>query len=43
MSEPNTEAYSASKGAIVALTHSMAITLSPYKSTKNLRKFLRKF
>ena len=27
MSEPNTEPYSASKGGIVALTHSLAITL----------------
>ncbi len=29
MSEPNTELYSASKGGIVALTHSLAITLGP--------------
>ena len=29
MSEPNTEAYSASKGAIVALTHSLAVSLGP--------------
>lgn len=29
MSEPNTEAYSASKGGIVALTHAMAISLGP--------------
>ena len=29
MSEPNTEPYSASKGGIVALTHSLAITLGP--------------
>jgi len=28
-SEPNTEAYSASKGGILALTHSMAMSLSP--------------
>jgi len=28
MSEPDTEAYSATKGGIVSLTHSMAITLS---------------
>ena len=28
MSEPNTEAYSASKGGIVALTHALAISLS---------------
>lgn len=29
MSEPDTEAYSASKGGIVALTHSLAISLGP--------------
>jgi NAD(P)-dependent dehydrogenase (short-subunit alcohol dehydrogenase family) len=29
MSEPETEAYAASKGAIVALTHAMAISLGP--------------
>jgi len=29
MSEPDTESYSASKGGIVALTHSLAITLGP--------------
>lgn len=29
MSEPNTEAYSASKGGILALTHAMAMTLGP--------------
>jgi hypothetical protein len=29
MSEPNTEPYSASKGGVVALTHSLAITLGP--------------
>lgn len=29
MSEPNTEPYSASKGAILALTHSLANSLSP--------------
>ena len=28
-SEPNTEAYSASKGGILALTHSLAISLGP--------------
>ncbi len=28
-SEPNTEAYSASKGGIVALTHALAMSLSP--------------
>jgi NAD(P)-dependent dehydrogenase (short-subunit alcohol dehydrogenase family) len=30
MSEPDTEAYTASKGGIVALTHGMAISLGPY-------------
>jgi len=30
MSEPGTEAYTASKGAIVSLTHGMAISLGPY-------------
>ena len=29
MSEPDTEAYAASKGAIVALTHAMAMSLGP--------------
>jgi NAD(P)-dependent dehydrogenase (short-subunit alcohol dehydrogenase family) len=29
MSEPNTESYSASKGGIVALTHSLAVSLGP--------------
>jgi NAD(P)-dependent dehydrogenase (short-subunit alcohol dehydrogenase family) len=29
MSEPNTEAYSASKGGLVALTHALAISLGP--------------
>lgn len=29
MSEPNTEAYSASKGGIVALTHALALSLAP--------------
>ncbi len=29
MSEPNTESYSASKGGIVSLTHSLAISLGP--------------
>jgi hypothetical protein len=29
MSEANTEAYSASKGGIVALTHAMAVSLGP--------------
>ncbi|WP_442600327.1 SDR family NAD(P)-dependent oxidoreductase [Neobacillus sp. D3-1R] len=35
MSEPNTEAYSASKGGIVALTHALANTLSPHAITVN--------
>ena len=30
MSEPNTEAYSASKGGVVSLTHSLAISLGPH-------------
>lgn len=30
MSEPGTEAYAASKGGIVALTHAMAISLGPH-------------
>jgi NAD(P)-dependent dehydrogenase (short-subunit alcohol dehydrogenase family) len=30
MSEPDTEAYTASKGGIVSLTHGMAISLGPY-------------
>ncbi|MCY9695160.1 SDR family NAD(P)-dependent oxidoreductase [Paenibacillus alginolyticus] len=30
MSEPNTEAYSASKGGIAALTHAMAVSLGGY-------------
>lgn len=30
MSEPDTEAYSASKGGLLALTHSMAVSLGPY-------------
>jgi NAD(P)-dependent dehydrogenase (short-subunit alcohol dehydrogenase family) len=29
MSEPNTEAYAASKGGLVALTHALAVSLSP--------------
>lgn len=29
MSEPNTEAYAASKGGIVALTHALAVSLGP--------------
>jgi NAD(P)-dependent dehydrogenase (short-subunit alcohol dehydrogenase family) len=29
MSEPNSEAYAASKGAIVALSHALAVSLGP--------------
>ncbi|MFC3749700.1 SDR family NAD(P)-dependent oxidoreductase [Paenibacillus sp. GCM10012306] len=35
MSEPHTEAYAASKGAITALTHAMAISLGPDGITVN--------
>ena len=35
MSEANTEAYAASKGGIVALTHALAITLSTENVTVN--------
>ncbi|NHM29590.1 SDR family oxidoreductase [Neobacillus terrae] len=35
MSEPNTEAYSASKGGIIALTHALARTLGPDKILVN--------
>lgn len=35
MSEPNTEAYAASKGAIAALTHAMAVTLGEDGITVN--------
>jgi NAD(P)-dependent dehydrogenase (short-subunit alcohol dehydrogenase family) len=35
MSEPNTEAYAASKGGILALTHALAISLGPDKITVN--------
>ena len=35
MSEPDTEAYSASKGGIAALTHAMAISLAPYRIRVN--------
>ena len=31
MSEPNTEAYSASKGGLVALTHALAMSLAPVR------------
>lgn len=35
MSEPDTEAYAASKGGIVSLTHALAISLSKYNITVN--------
>lgn len=35
MSEPDTEAYAASKGAIVSLTHALAISLGKYNITVN--------
>lgn len=35
MSEPDTEAYSASKGAIVAMTHATAMSLSTYRIRVN--------
>ena len=35
MSEPGYEAYAASKGGIVALTHALASSLAPYKITVN--------
>lgn len=35
MSEPNSEAYAASKGAIVSLTHALAASLSKYNITVN--------
>jgi NAD(P)-dependent dehydrogenase (short-subunit alcohol dehydrogenase family) len=35
MSEPNSEAYAASKGGILGLTHAMAATFSKYKVTVN--------
>jgi NAD(P)-dependent dehydrogenase (short-subunit alcohol dehydrogenase family) len=35
MSEPNTEAYSASKGGIAALTHAMAISLGEHRIRVN--------
>lgn len=35
MSEPNSEAYAATKGGIVALTHALAASLSKYKITVN--------
>lgn len=35
MSEPNSEAYAASKGGIVSLTHALAVSLSKYNITVN--------
>jgi NAD(P)-dependent dehydrogenase (short-subunit alcohol dehydrogenase family) len=35
MSEPGTEAYSASKGGIVSLTHAMAVSLGPHNIRVN--------
>ncbi|MED3662850.1 glucose 1-dehydrogenase [Ureibacillus sp. FSL K6-8385] len=35
MSEPNSEAYAASKGGIVALTHALAASFSEYRITVN--------
>ena len=35
MSEPNFEAYAASKGGLVALTHALAVSLGPDKITVN--------
>lgn len=35
MSEPNSEAYAASKGGILALTHAMAASFAPFKITVN--------
>lgn len=35
MSEPDTEPYSASKGGIIALTHSLAVSLGKYKIRVN--------
>jgi NAD(P)-dependent dehydrogenase (short-subunit alcohol dehydrogenase family) len=35
MSEPDSESYAASKGAIVSLTHALAISLSKYKIIVN--------
>lgn len=35
MSEPNSEAYAASKGAIVSLTHALAASLQPYNIQVN--------
>lgn len=35
MSEPNSEAYAASKGGVVSLTHALAVSLSKYNITVN--------
>lgn len=35
MSEPDTEAYAASKGGVVALTHALAVSLGPYRIRVN--------
>lgn len=35
MSEPNSEAYAASKGGIISLTHALAVTLSEYQIRVN--------
>jgi len=35
MSEPNSEAYVASKGGLIALTHALAASLSPFKIKVN--------
>jgi NAD(P)-dependent dehydrogenase (short-subunit alcohol dehydrogenase family) len=51
MSEPNTEAYSATKGGLVALTHALAMSLAPVRvncvspgwiATKDYAKLRRK-
>jgi NAD(P)-dependent dehydrogenase (short-subunit alcohol dehydrogenase family) len=51
MSEPNTEAYSATKGGLVALTHALAMSLAPVRvncvspgwiATKDYNKLRRK-
>ena len=51
MSEPNTEAYSATKGGLVALTHALAMSLAPVRvncvspgwiATQNYDKLRRK-
>lgn len=35
MSEPNSEAYAASKGGVAALTHALAVSLGPYRIRVN--------